>query len=274
MSVDKKYYRMPYGFGPYPGPRQIPEPGRRDAKNSPERVVAAVTFASQPERINPLLPPGFTALPEAKVIVEVQHLRRIDWLAGRDYSTLGVKFPVRYAAREGEIVGDFLAVLWENLADPIISGREELGFAKLWCDIQEDTGLPETSRRYRAGWLGHEFAQIELSELSPTSAPSGPRAPVLHYKYLPRTGSPGEADAAYATMTPAANPDLTVLQRFVGSGRVHFEKSTWQQLPTLFHIVNTLAELPLDACLGATLTLSRGGKDLGDQVALTAADAP
>jgi hypothetical protein len=269
----KKYHRMPYGFGPYPGPRQIPESGKRDPKNSPQREVASVIFASRPELVDPLLPPGFSSLPEARVIVEVQHLRRIDWLAGRDYSTLGVKFPVSYAGRDGVVTGDFLAVLWENLADPVTSGREELGFAKLWCEIREDAGLSDELRRYRGAWLGHEFVRVELSELRECSSPPGARQPVLHYKYIPRTGVPGEADVACATMTPAANPDLTVLRRFTGSGSVHFEKSTWEQLPTLFHIVNALADLPLDRCLGATLTLSCGGKDLGDQVVLPAADA-
>ena len=31
----------------------------------------------------------------------------------------------------------FLVVLWENLTDPILTGREELGFSKIYCEIPE-----------------------------------------------------------------------------------------------------------------------------------------
>jgi len=35
------------------------------------------------------------------------------------------------------VVGRFLAVMWENLADPIITGRGEIGQPKLFADIPE-----------------------------------------------------------------------------------------------------------------------------------------
>ena len=45
----------------------------------------------------------------------------------------------------------------------------------------------------------------------------------------------------------------------------HFRHSTWEELPTLVNIVNTLSDLTLGDCLEATLMESRGGKDLSDQ---------
>jgi len=256
-------HRMPVGFGPFPGPRQIPHPGRRDPTSS-RRTIAAVTCETETEAIRNLLPSCFEPGTIPTVTVEVQQLENLDWLAGRGYSTLGVKFPALYRRGTEAIEGDFLAVLWENLADPIISGREELGFAKLWCSIEETTQIGNR-REYAANWLGHCFAKLELGELTESSSPASPRRPLLHYKHIPKTGCPGEADAAYAVMTPAANPAFVVEKCFTAKGRFEFLPSTWEQLPTLAHIVNPLASLPIKRFVGASLVISHGGKDLSDQ---------
>jgi len=267
--MTKSYFRMPYGFGPFPGPRQIPSPGHRDPHNSPRRTVASIVFESEKDAIARLLPPGFKPAADACVVIEAQHLRNVDWLAGRGYSTLGVKFPAIYQGRSEVSEGDFLAVLWENLADPIISGREELGYAKLWCEIDE-TVKSDNSHLFTGSWFGRSFVELTLSGLIPSDEAAPARRPMLHYKYMPRTGYPGEADAAYAVATPAENPTLTVEERSVGSGEACFHRSTWEQLPTLFHIVNALADLPLGKVRNASVTISRGGKDLSDQRILDA----
>lgn len=254
--------RMPVAFGPFPGPRNVP-PGRRDAKNTPRRTVASLVFETETHAVSPLLPDGFAPADDATITIEVQQLHEVDWLAGRGYSTLGVKVPAIFASRKGNVEGDFLVVLWENLADPVLSGREELGYAKLWCDIEETVRLGD-SRRYVGQWLGHTFSEVELSGLEPDETPAKNRRPMLHYKHFPRTGRPGRADMAYVTMTPAENPGLVVEKRFRGRGTAAFHRSSWEQLPTLFHIVNALADVPLGPLRHANLTFSRGGKDLSD----------
>ncbi len=261
--MSKHYLRMPVGFGPFPGPRQLPDSRQRDPVNSPHRTVASVTCETEPSAITPLLPPGFSLI-DPSFTVEVQHLEKIDWLAGRSYSTLGVKFPVQFEGSVDCVKGDFLAVLWENLADPIISGREELGYAKLWCAIDETIRIADR-RRFVAHWLGHQFFTMELHNLQTATGLPALRKPMPHYKYIPKTGLPGQADMACATMTPADNPHLTIDSRLIGEGEIKFINSTWEELPTLFHIVNPLSELPILRVKSATLTFSHGGKDLADQ---------
>jgi hypothetical protein len=261
------YRRMPVGFGPYPGPRQIPHPGQRELSTS-RRTVATVTYSTEWDAIKELLPPCFTPGAVPTVTLEVQKLENLDWLAGRGYSTLGVKFPAIFTSATGDIEGDFLAVLWENLADPIISGREELGFAKLWCDIDE-TAEGTDEMKYSGSWLGHHFVEMELTGLREATTPAPARRPLLHYKYFPKTGCPGEADAAYPVMTPTENPHLVVDRRLTAEGRFTFRESAWQDLPTLFHIVNPLSRLPLKEFCSASLVYSHGGKDLSDQTILT-----
>jgi len=54
------------------------------------------------------------------------NVTNIEWLAGRRYNTLGVTCPVVVRGEQTNTCGAFLMVLWENLTDPIITGREEL----------------------------------------------------------------------------------------------------------------------------------------------------
>jgi hypothetical protein len=267
MSYDflrGRRYRMPTHFGPFPGPRQIPEGKPNDPRRSPTRWVTAVTARTSREALSDLVPPAFEVDADPVIVVEHEELSDVDWLAGRGYSTLGVRCPVTYHGAGGEVRGNLLLVLWENLADPIISGREELGFSKLYCELPPGE-VAAGSRRCLASWLGTRFFEMGVSDLQP--APLRPAAgrDTLHYKYMPRTGEIGAADAAYVTATPAANSLRTVVSHHAGNGSFAFRHCTWEELPTLSHIVNRLAEIPLQGIVSASVTLTRGGKDLSDQ---------
>ncbi|MBI4273438.1 MAG: acetoacetate decarboxylase family protein [Rhizobiales bacterium] len=263
----RNLYRMPVHFGPMPGPRQGPDGEQFDWSVLPERTTTSVSFTSDAPRIAALLPPGFKLRPPAVVMVEVQLLRKLPWLAGRGYNTLGVKFPAEYLSKSGPVAGWFLAVLWENLADPIISGREELGFNKLYADIAEPRFIAG-GIVHEAGWLGHRFFDLRIDKLrSAKTSPSPPPLPLLHYKYIPCTGKWGETDVAYATMTPVNNKSI-IQEQLEGRGSLRFSPSSWEQLPTLFHIVNALADLPVMEVTSATVTRSVGATDLSEQIAL------
>ncbi len=264
-------YRMPVFFGPAPGPRQMP-PGRANPKNSPRRTLVSLVCGSDASRLRPLLPPGFSLWGEPRLVLEAQRLADIDWLAGRGYDTFGVKIPVRYDADAGPMHGHLLTVLFENLADPIITGREELGFSKLYCEI----GFPrlaDESLEVACSWFGFEFLRLAGEGLeSSTAAPaSGEPAPegVFHFRYFPRVGEPGKSDVAQVTFTPAANPDARIVRRRIGRGQARFRSGRWEDLPTLHHVVERLAGLPLNDFSPLTVVESLGGKDLSDTRCLT-----
>src|SRR6185503_988028 len=102
-----------------------------------------------------LLPPGFRLTGDPVARLEASYMTGIPWLAGRGYNTFGLTVPATWEGEES-MSGDFVAVLFENLADPIISGREELGWNKLWCELPF-IELSPSSVRLRAAWLGFEF---------------------------------------------------------------------------------------------------------------------
>jgi len=214
------------------------------------------------------LPPGFSLTDEPSLAVEFAEITEIEWLAGRGYNTLGVSLPVRYAGNSHTVIGDLLLVLWENLADPIITGREELGFAKVYSELspllRRDDGIVAS-----ASWDGYRFAELSCrggSEIVVDALPARTSEGTLHYRYFPATGSCGDADSCYVTLTPAGAPNLRVLkaERFTQAS-AQFHPSRWEDLPTLVNIVNGLAAIELGECLDATLLETRGFKDLSDQ---------
>jgi hypothetical protein len=99
--------------------------------------------------------------------------------------------------------------LWEGLPDAVLTGREELGFPKLFADIPEPAiDRQRGSAGGKASWFDHTFCQIGLTGLR--AAPGerklpGGGGPHMWFKYMPRTGTSGGlgADIAYVTTSQA-----------------------------------------------------------------------
>lgn len=264
-------YRMPTHFGPRTGPRRGPDGRGFDCIDSPKSVSYTVSYLTHAAAAEAILPPGFTLNGEPIVTVSATYMKEIDWLAGRGYNTLGASLPVSYSGKVDSATGSLLLVLWENLTDPILTGREELGFSKIYCELPEPVVYNGTSHCV-GSWLGfrfldlnlHDFNQLSEQEIKAQAAQSGGDG-TLHYKYIPRTGEWGTADAEYAVLTPAHTPNRRVLGMWQGKGTVQWHQARWEDMPTQYNIVNCLAELEILEYRGATVTQTIGGKDLSDQ---------
>lgn len=263
-----KMYRMPTHFGPSMGPRQADEGTILFNREHPKRTSIQVSFETNPEQLNALLPEGFELLAPI-VTISVTYMKEIVWLAGRGYNILGVSFPARFNGERDQVKGDFLTVLWENLADPIITGREELGVPKIWCEIPEPAVYLDHIR-CTAGWLGFKFMDLRVENIRPATEEEIRRitnrdsAGLLNYKYMPRTEEWGKADVEYVTLTP--KDDLrTITEVQVCDGTAAFHKATWEDLPTLHHIVNTFSNLEIRSYVGASIIKTVGGNDVSNQ---------
>ena len=258
-------YRMPTHFGPRAGPRRGPNGERFLCQDNPRATIYSLSFLTDPARLDAILPPGFSLHGEPVATISANYMTQIEWLAGRGYATLGLTFPARYTGEVDDVAGNFLTVLWENLTDPIITGREELGFAKIYCELPDPT-VARGEHHATASWLGFRFLDIFLRDLQPAQPqPAANPMPTLHYKYMPRTGEWGTADSEYACMTPADTPNRRVLEQHVGAGSFAFHRARWEDMPTQYNIVNGLADLPMLEMRGASMTKTVGGKDLSDQ---------
>lgn len=269
-----RMYRMPTHFGPRTGPRSGPDGKGFDCIDNPKSLSIAVSFLGETEQLENLLPPRFELAGDPVVTVHVTHMKEIEWLAGRGYSVMGVSFPATFHGDEETVTGSFLTVLWENLTDPIITGREELGFSKIYCELPEPTVL-RGDYHATGSWLGFKFIDIkvtnttqqrpdEVAALSQRNKENS-SAGTLHYKYMPRTGEWGTPDVEYAVLTPAEGSNAKVQERWVGDGTVEFHRARWEDMPTQYNIVNALADLDVVEWRGGSVTRSIGGKDLRDQ---------
>jgi len=280
VFIPGEWYRMPTHFGPATGPRKGPDRKAFDWTNGPRNTALTVSFLSKREQMQKLLPPGFTVAGEPVVSVTMTYMTEIPWLAGRGYNTLGVSFPVEFNGRQDKAAGTFLLILWENLTDPIITGREELGFSKLYAELPPARMFADTAR-VTASWLEFPFLDMEITGLTQAQVPAA-AAPAgtngtsrtngteilrgqMHWKYMPRTGEWGKADASYAVITPAGGSAARTLERWTGKGTVKFHRARWEDMPTQYMVVNAFADLDVVEFRGATITKSVGGKDLSDQ---------
>jgi hypothetical protein len=194
---------------------------------------------------------------------------------------------VRYTKIDGEVVnGTFLPILFEDFADPVVTGREELGAPKWACSIDISDPSP-TSKKIALSWRGTTFGTIELDGLGPelkgealTIPKPTPDDGILMYRYVPAVGEPGKADVEYAVFdayeattdtkkTEGARQsdhiasDFMAEQRikfgfedgeerkYAREARLKFDAKGWDKLPTVNHIVEALAEIPVYSILEA-----------------------
>ncbi|WP_321889123.1 acetoacetate decarboxylase family protein [Paraburkholderia bannensis] len=275
MTIELKpgvRYRMPIVFGPAPGPRQKPDGTIWTPEETGMMRAQWMTVSYRTERksLERILPPGFALRGEPEVHVSLAFFNDLYWLAGRGYGILNVEVPVVYSGKTETIEGAFCPVLWEGVPDAIMTGREELGFPKLFADIpalkiDHDNGTAGGE----ASWFDYRFFEIDLhglTEISGDKKLPGPGGATLFYKYMPRTGSSGSGgcDVAYATTSqplPGASGDTSPIKfsdanfrKWKGKGgSVKWHRASFEQLPTTFHIVNGLADLEIVEYLGAEM---------------------
>ena len=263
-------YRMPTHFGPACGPRQGPQ-GRNQflgLEAMSEVREVSVSYKTNKVQLEKLIPEGvgLKLAGEPVVTVTASYMKGLLWLAGRGYNTLGVSFPVVFKGEKDQAEGSFLTVLWENMADPILTGREELGFAKLYADIP-DPSIYSGKVHVTAGWMGFKFIdltvnnlkQLPIEETKSSSALKG--SALIHYKYIPKTGEWGTADTACVTVTPLKRSGVpSKVEVWQGEGRVDFHKATWDEMPTQYHVVNALQNLEIKEYLGSYMVWTQGGK--------------
>jgi hypothetical protein len=174
--------------------------------------------------------------------------------------------------------------MFEDYPDPIVTGREELGAPKWACTIDSSEPGP-SSKKFTLSWRGTAFGTVELNGLasyskdatetigSSSQQPRETEEGIMMWRYVPSVGEPGKADAEYAVLDPhQAGPysgqgeespaSSFVAQRraelgfgdgplAASSASLRFEAKGWAKLPTVNHIVESLAEIPVYEVLEA-----------------------
>ena len=267
----KSRYRMPSHFGPSPGPRNVPSRISIDHTKYPLTTAVTLRFLTDADALNAMLPPGFELAGDPIVSIDFAYMKQIQWLAGRGYNICLLSWPAVFKGEKDTVTGRFAAVLFENFADPIITGRDELGHPKIYCEIPEPTVLDDVWT-CQLSWDGYEFLNVSVEDL-------GDEKPAtefvqtdgwIQYKYIPGTPPEAGPDCAYATQSPdPLDPDvhanMTIDQRRWGRGQVAFREAQWEDMPTVHHVANAFAALPVHEVLMAAVTHVTGWiGDVGD----------
>lgn len=263
MEINK-IRRMPVVFGPAPGPRQAPDGVSYDPELCPLRTTVFAKFEADEARLKKIIPKGFELSGVPSMIFEFTYLTEIDWLAGRGYNILAVKIPVKHQHNGAAVEGLFQPVIWENMADPIISGREELGYSKIFAELP---AIKAFGGRMTcdALWDGFRFLRLTLSDVQETDIKKTSPLPLFHQKYFPATQDWGEADVDYITVNRNLDSPTKVLSQYRGHAELKFNVPEWDDMPTQYHIVQQLASLGIKNLISAGVVKCQGAKDLSDQ---------
>jgi hypothetical protein len=258
--------RMPALLGRASGPRNVPRSHAHltYVGDSIEVTVRALTDAAALSRY---LPSRCRLAGEPVITVAVNQLTNLGWLAGRGYNIVSVSTQIVFEGEEDQVQGRFMLCLWENKADPIVTGREELGMPKLFADIlnpREIDGRWECS----ATWEGFRFLDLQLDTVdgdqdAPLQSGYGSRGVTLVHRYYQRTGQWGEADIDQIVISHSSDsPPPQVLERKTGTGKFAFRLARWEDMPTQYTFIDALASLPLLEFRGGQYMKSKGIPDL------------
>jgi len=267
-----RYLRMPVGFGPTGNPRFSPVSHiEYDPATNHKRFTAYARFKTTAEAIRKLLPPELEPTEEPIIVFEFGYMTEIQWLAGRGYNMLQVKVSAKTVDDfDGEAIhGWFQPVLWENMCEPIISGREDIGWPKIYAELP--TPRHSDGRwNFIAAWDSFRFIELELAGLTATdTAPPG-TLPLVNHKYIPAMCQPDAAEVDFLLVTPVGGPALRVIEHHSAQqAQLSINRARWEDMPTQFQIVNRLAEVPLLEVVQAGIFSSQGGNNLGNQHRIT-----
>ncbi|POS68756.1 hypothetical protein DHEL01_v212850 [Diaporthe helianthi] len=278
------YWRMPVAFGPFPGPRQ--DAYGRSLQEGLQRTFSTVSVKFKTSRtyLETLFPNSSFRFKSPSSVcqasISMTELDNMAWLGGNGYRHIGLYVHgVEYARKDGStIVGTYLPVLFESLTDPIVSGREELGMPKLFCDV--DVHRRGGSVRVGASWRGAKFLDLAVTDLKEDDPASEAGTiggeddhGILAWRYIPAVGQPGVADAEYAVVVPHAEeePKATVKQVWrapvaaqgkKAGAKIEMDGLDWEALPTLHHVAAALAKVPIYVIVGAKVVEGTGVPDV------------
>jgi acetoacetate decarboxylase len=250
-------YAMPAHFGPA-------YTGKKTSGVYHDCTVMALSYLTDREKLAAYLPAPFEVGEEAVVTVFYACNKQVDWLAGHGYNMIGVNASVVYQGEKEQLSGTYSLVIWENLTDPILVGRESQGIPKIYADIPEHS-INHNNWRCSASHFGHKIIDLSINNL--VQVPSediaagqqeqeGKDHPMA-WRYMPALGGYGKPAINELVTFPSRNKLTEV---WIGAGDLEWNRLTWEQNPTQFQIVNALEALPVLSYLPAMVT--KGSADL------------
>lgn len=241
---------------------------------STKRIIEFKTSTTLLRNLFPNSHYSFTKLDTiATASFTVETLSNMAWLGGGGYDLLCFYIHgVCVMDSDGKMrKGIYCPLMLENLTDPIITGREELGVPKLYSDIDMEESGADCS--VKIGWRGSTFAEFSWSNLTGNEKENTLTPEVqdseglLLHKYMP-SHEIGKSicENNILLLNKAEKTSLIRSQRvsLLTETTFKIEDLGVKSLPTLHHIVSRLAEFPVFEILGGFVTESQGVTDFSE----------
>ena len=217
--------------------------------------VESVTCVYETDRgaLRKLIPSPFEITRDVIALSYVCN-RECDWLAGQEYNLVAANVPVLYAGADGPLHGMFPLAVWENLCEPIISGREMNGVPKLFAETPP-------LRRAATQWIGtlskNGKAFLDLA-FTPDDAAPPPGALLgggesqadedgftflnwFAWRYLPQVNGTGGSIDEFVNFPQESK----ILALSPGRCSVRWTALDWTYAPAQAHVIAGIAALPV-----------------------------
>jgi len=235
------YYRMPLIMGPQ-------WEGKPPGFLYSQTEIVALQYLTDSDAISAMLPNCYKLGKEPQVTVLFGYNNGLDFMAGGGYILAAIQVSARFDGDKDHVEGDYILVMFENQAWPMICGREDLGIPKLYADISPIKVYPDGRLRCEASYWGHLLFSLELSpprkqnrivKLAANKIINS--RPWLGYKYIPSLDGP--PDAEYPTIS-YNDTDINELW-FAKTGIVQFGNATSNEIGQVKILMDALKTLPV-----------------------------
>jgi len=272
FKFDKsKVYMMPVFFGPSYCQQQPWEGGKTMAGHYQpgETNVFALTYETDADILEQYIPSCYT-LVKPYVTVNLCEFTNLGWLNGKTYNLININVPVHFKGQRDDVDGDLVLAMFENHCDPIVGGRETMGYSKLYCDIPRVQHCEGKCIALASAW-DFRFMKMVIDTKKPAEDPetlawlAKRTAGKMHYKCIPKTMEKGEDPRTNYTQMAIEEPtllpnwvrpdDYPYPQRkpepIICSGTIEWSDPTWEDWPTNGNVGHGLYTLQPKRIIGA-----------------------
>lgn len=210
-----------------------------------DMTSVSISFETEEEALLKIIPEKFD-LTSPAVNIQFAECRDIDWMSGGEYRLIQASVPVRYIKNEDVIDGEYVLVIWENKACPIIGGREEDGMPKIFADI---ASLRHCGDHWfsAASYESSSFLKIdlkrerELQEEELKLLNDHSKINYFGWRYIPQLGKSGSA-LSHATLYPQ---EMKIDKAWEGEGRIEWMRFDLEMNMLQFRTIISMSELPV-----------------------------
>lgn len=244
MEIDpNKIYLMPLIGGPIAEKREDLRPHLGEAE------WFVLQYQTDSNALKALIPKCFQLTDKPVVTVWFGYYNHVDFLANRGYNEVTVRVTARFDGEKDHVEGAHILMMFLNDTIPIIRGREQLGWPKMYADIPPAETEPNGHIICKATLWNQNLISMDLAPLNKQNAIVRfgfskiiNNGKFLIHKYIPSLDGP--PDANYPNILPN---DIKIDELWMGnSGAVSYGDPSKVDLPKyVVKLLEVLKTLPV-----------------------------